>query len=201
MPVSTTHNDNDLLALIRRDDEDAFRALYDRYWNKLLMQAYLKTKSYEESEEIVQDAFVGLWRRRSSIQIKNSFYTYISSVVKYEILRRLAARKAKNDFERDAALVYTEEDNCTQQWLSYEELRIQIEATIQTLPEKCRMVFRLSREAGLTEKQIANKLHIAPKTVEAHKSKALKVLRTSLAHLLGAFLSLFILIMAILQDC
>jgi RNA polymerase sigma-70 factor (family 1) len=182
------YTDEELIQRMSRDDERAFRLLYERYWDKLLVHAYLKLGSNGEAEEIVQDAFVGLWRRRGSLQLKNSFYTYISSVVKYEILRRLASRKAKTDFEKDAIHLYREEDDSTIQWLNYEDLREQIESTIRSLPEKCRIVFRLSREEGLTERQIAHTLHISPKTVEAHKSKALRVLRTSLAQFLGLFL-------------
>jgi RNA polymerase sigma-70 factor (family 1) len=170
-----------------RDDEPAFRLLYERYWDKLLVLACLRLGSNGEAEEIVQDAFVGIWRRRAHLELKNSFHTYISAIVKYEILRRLASRKTRTDFEKKVAHLYKEEDDSTLQWLNYEDLRLQLESTIQSLPEKCRIVFRLSREEGLTERQIADTLQISPKTVEAHKSKALRALRTSLAQFLGSF--------------
>jgi len=176
--------------LIRRiscDDEAAFRILYERYWDRLLVHACSKLGSDGEAEEIVQDVFVGLWKRRHSLELRNSLPTYLSAIVKYEVLRRLASRKTKSNFEKETARLYTEIDNSTQQWLNYEDLRDQIEATVQALPEKCRLVFRLSREEGLTERQIAGVLHISPKTVEAHKARAFKALRHSLAHLLHFF--------------
>ena len=187
MPAQVPFTDEELIQRMSRDDEQAFRLLYERYWDKLLVHACLRLGSNGEAEEIVQDAFVGIWRRRASLQLKNSFRTYISAIVKYEILRRLASRKAKIDFEKKAAHLYSEEDDSTLQWLNYEDLRLQLESTIQSLPEKCRIVFRLSREEGLTERQIADTLQISPKTVEAHKSKALRALRTSLAQFLGSF--------------
>jgi len=187
LPAHVPYTDEELIQRISRDDEQAFRLLYERYWDKLLVHAYLKLGSNGEAEEIVQDAFIGLWRRRAFLQLKHSFYTYISAVVKYEILRRLASRKARADFEKSAAHLYREEDDSTLQWLNYEDLREQIELTIRSLPEKCRLVFRLSREEGLTERQIADSLQISPKTVEAHKTKALKTLRSTLAQFLGSF--------------
>ncbi len=187
LPSHTEHTDEELVRRLGMDDNHAFRLLYERYWDKLLAHAYIKLHSEQEAEEIVQDAFTGLWRRRSSLLLKNSFYTYISAVVKYEVLRRLASRKVKSDFEKNVIRLYEEADNSTQQWLNYEDLREQIESTIQALPEKCRLVFRLSREEGLSERQIADVLQISPKTVEAHKTRALRALRTSLAQFLHFF--------------
>jgi RNA polymerase sigma-70 factor (family 1) len=187
LPAHVSYTDEELIQRIGRDDEQAFRLLYERYWDKLLVHAYLKLGSNGEAEEIVQDAFVGLWRRRASLQLKNSFYTYISAVVKYEILRRLASRKAQTDLRKNAIHLYQEADDSTVEWLNYEDLREQLESTIRSLPEKCRLVFRLSREEGLTERQIADSLHISPKTVEAHKSRALRSLRTTLAQFMGSF--------------
>lgn len=152
------------------------------------MHAHVKLGAEADAEEVVQDVFAGLWKRRATLVLQHSFHTYISAVVKYEVLRRLAVRRTKDVFEQERARSFTETDNSTQQWLNYEDLREQIEATVQALPEKCRLVFRLSREEGLSERQIAEVLSISQKTVEAHKSRALKALRHSLAHLLHFFL-------------
>jgi RNA polymerase sigma-70 factor (family 1) len=192
------YSDMDLFRLVAKDDERAYRTLYDRYWNKLLVQAMLKLRVEEEVEEILQDIFLNLWRRRKTIQIKNTFHTYIASIVKYEILRQLAKQKAKNTLEGKVSALTTVEDNTTQDWLDFEDLRDQIEASVCSLPEKCQLVFRLSREKGLTEKEIAGALHIAPKTVEAHIGKALKILRSSLAGLSSVFFSLMFFFLRII---
>ena len=144
------------------------------------MQAYLKLQSTEEAEEIVQKIFINLWRRRQTIQIKYSFHTYVASMLKYEILHRLARINKEKQQQARAPWLHVVADNSTCQWLDYEQLRDEIEKEIQLLPEKCQLVFRLSREAGLSEKQIAESLKIAPKTVQAHLGKALKQLRTAL---------------------
>lgn len=192
-----SYSDMDLFQLVSKDDERAYRTLYDRYWNKLLVHAMLKLHVEEEVEEILQDIFLNLWRRRKTIQIKNTFHTYIASIVKYEILHHLARQKAKNTLEGKVSALYTVEDNTTQDWLDFEDLRDQIEASVCSLPEKCQLVFRLSREQGFTEKEIAGALHISIKTVEAHIGKALKKLRSSLTELSGVFFSLLFLFLRI----
>jgi len=191
------YSDIDLFQLVSKDDERAYRTLYDRYWNKLLVHAMLKLRVEEEVEEILQDIFLNLWRRRKTIQIKNTFHTYIASIVKYEILHHLARQKAKNTLEGNVSALYTLEDNTTQDWLDFEDLRDQIEASVCSLPEKCQLVFRLSREQGFTEKEIAGALHISLKTVEAHIGKALKKLRSSLTELSGVFFSLLFVFLRI----
>lgn len=177
------YSDKDLVLLMSKDDELAFRALYDRYWKKLLAQALIKLRSQEESEEIVQTVFVNLWRRRHSLQLKFSFHTYIASMLKYEVLRQLKQQQKEKLLKGRTAAFQSEEDHATLHWLDFGQLREQLEKTIQLLPEKCQLVFRLSREAGFSEKQIAESLNIAPKTVQSHMGKALKHLRASLQSL------------------
>jgi RNA polymerase sigma-70 factor (ECF subfamily) len=181
------YNDYELLTFIREDDEQAFHALYERYWKKVLVQALLKLAIQEEAEEMVQIVFMNLWHRRHKIELKHSFATYIAAITKYEILAQLARRKKEDELKKKLSMVCNGSDLSTSHWLDYEQLRNELEKNIQTLPEKCRLVFQLSRDKGLTEKQIAHTLHISPKTVEAHIGKALKLLRTSLQHFLGCF--------------
>jgi RNA polymerase sigma-70 factor (ECF subfamily) len=193
-----SYSDNELVLLIGKDDEQAFRILYDRYWKKLLVQALIKLQTAGEAEEIVQTIFINLWRRRHTIRLKYSFHTYVASCLKYEVLRQLALNKKEKYFRGDVSALHVVEDHSTRHWLDYEQLRDEIEKNVQLLPEKCQLVFRLSREAGLTEKQIAESLNIAPKTVQAHMGKALKQLRTSLQQLFYLFSAVSVLVVSFL---
>lgn len=173
------YHDDQLVQLIRDDDNiAAFEVLYNRYWEKLLIQAKWKTGSEEDAEEIVQQVFMNIWRTRKNLHLTHSFYTYIASCVKYEIMATIARKqKQKTAHHNFYTATGQEADNNTAEWIDYESTRRQLEDTIQQLPEKCRLVFRLSRENGFTEKQIAEKLSISKKTVEAHMTRALKALR------------------------
>ena len=172
--------DEQLVLLITENNDAAFRILYDRYWNRMLVKAFALLQSYDIAEEVVQDAFINFWKRRHTLQLKYSFHTYIASVVKYEVMAKLA-QKRKQPLYIDDMEIAPAADHSTQQWLDFDELKERIEYTIHTLPDKCQLVFRLSREEGLTAKQISDTLDISHKTVEAHISKAIKILRVSLS--------------------
>jgi RNA polymerase sigma-70 factor (ECF subfamily) len=179
MELSKNLSDEELILLIARDNAIAFKMLYNRYWKKMLVKAYAQLQSYTIAEEVVQDAFINLWKRRHTITLKYTFHTYIASVVRYEVMTQLA-KKNKQPLYIDDLEIPAVADHSTQQWLDFDELRSQIESLVDTLPDKCRLVFKLSRDKGLSDKQIAESLTISPKTVEAHISKALKTLRLSL---------------------
>lgn len=179
------YDDEQLIELLKNGDHIAFTMLYDRYWEKLLERAIIRLKSTEEAREVVQNTFIRLWNRKDNLDIKYSFYTYIAAVLKYEIIRKLAERKKRRLITEDLSPVPAQHpkiltDNTTEQQLDFKDLQQRLEASIGQLPEKCRLVFRLSREKGLSQKEIAASLNISQKTVEAHISNAIKKLRGSL---------------------
>lgn len=188
MALYSGHTDEQLVRLLQSSDEVAFTELYDRYWEKMLIRANMQLQSPEDAEEIVQDIFIRLWRRRETIDIRHTFHTYIASILKYECYRLLAEKKARKLVTQYGDLP-EKMDHSTEQWLDYESLRAELERTVQQLPEKCRIVFRLSREQGLTEKQIAENLQLSPKTIQTQMYRALKKLKTRL-HQCVAVLSL-----------
>ncbi len=180
-----SYDDAELIrCLKKKGDKAAYEELYNRYWKKLLVQAFIKLRNEIDAEEVVQDVFLNLWERRENIEIRKTFHTYMASCVKYQILTRLALQRKHATFEQEARLATNEAVNLTEDWLDYETTRRQIEETVQCLPEKCQMVFRLSREEGRSQKEIADALGISTKTVETHIGKALKVIRSSVQQFL-----------------
>jgi len=184
MPVYDALTDEQLVSLLIQDDEAAFRALYEKYWQRMLIKAFTQLNSQEDAEEVVQDAFINLWKRRSRLRLKFSFHTYIAAVVRYEVMARIALNKSRAYVALEEEQLQSMADDATRQWLAFDDLCDEIERTVKALPEKCQLVFRLSREKGLSDKQIAEHLDISQKTVEAHRTKALKSLRASLNQLL-----------------
>jgi RNA polymerase sigma-70 factor (ECF subfamily) len=167
------------MQLLQQNDEVAFAELYNRYWERMLIQANLLLQSHEDSEEIVQDIFVQLWKRRKTISLIYSFHTYLASILKYECFSLLAKKKARKlSFLQNE--VVEKADHSTQQWLDYETLRTSLETAVLQLPEKCQLIFRLSREHGLTDIQIAETLNITHKTVRTQMHRALKKLKIAL---------------------
>lgn len=183
---SPTLSDEELLALMKADDLAAFTALYHRYWKKLLAKAYARLHDYGDAEETVQDIFVRLWDRRRELELRFSFATYIQAALRYEILARAAdAATVRHIPLEEADLKSLSQLRTSSQLFEAEELQAEINKAVDGLPEKCRLVFRLSRDEGLSSRQIGRELGIAEKTVEAHLTKALKTLRDALLRLDG----------------
>lgn len=183
MELAKALTDEELVVLITQDNVKAFQLLYNRYWKKMLAKAYTQLQSHTIAEEVVQDAFINFWKRRHKIELKYSFHTYIASVVKYEVMTQLAKKNKEHLYMDDLSLPVVE-DHSTQHWLDFDEFKLQMDNFIHLLPDKCQLVFKLSREHGLSDKQISENLDISRKTVEAHISKALKTLRLSINNFL-----------------
>lgn len=173
------HTDEYLFLLLQNDDEKAFTELYERYWKKLLIRANLLLHSQEDAEEIVHDIFVILWRKRKTIEILHSFHTYIAAMLQYGCLKVLAKRK--RSVNKDITYEGLEiADHSAQQWLDFEHLREELEMSVKQLPDKCQLIFRLSREEQLSDKEIAVKLHLSVNTVRTQMHRALQKLKNSL---------------------
>jgi len=180
MHVPEEHSDEILFEQLRKDNQGAFKILYNRYWDKLLQVACTKLKVQEESEEVVQEVFLSIWSNRHKTVLNYSFRTYISAALKYSIYAKIATRSKHENVEIGEEVENQLIDHSTEQHLAFSEIIIQIETLVAQLPEKCQMVFRLSREQGLSTKEISSALDISEKTVEGHITKAVKHIKGNL---------------------
>jgi RNA polymerase sigma-70 factor (family 1) len=171
------HSENELAVLLKTGSEAAFSEIYNRYWDKLYIVARKRLDSAFEGEEIVQEIFCNLWRKRENFELSKGFNNYFSVAVKFEVINRLQKRTRNQLLEKNLSNELTEFDETTVEQLSFNELKQQLELTIRRLPEKCQIVFRLKHEEGLSQKQIAAQLDLSEKTVEAHLSKARKTIK------------------------
>lgn len=169
--------DVELIASLRGDDNQAFAEIYHRYWKKLLAIAYHHSKDKIIAEEIVQEVFIGLWNRRNELYIDN-LSAYLATAVKLSVFKQYARQKRRNQIKEataDPLLTGWDEEKIYSRFLQQH-----INGIVDVLPEKCRLVFRLSREEGLSIPEVAQRMGIAEKTAEAHLTKALKVLKLRL---------------------
>src|SRR6185312_5644500 len=104
--------------------------------------------------------------------------------VKYRVIKFMDKRNTQQKYTDHSQRVTSIADDSTEQWIEFEELRSRLAMFVADLPEKCRLVYRLSRESGYSQKRIATELGISEKTVEAHLGKALKTLRARLSSFL-----------------
>jgi len=176
--------DGELTDLLKSNDRGAFTEIYNRYWKRLFGIAANKIKDLDDAEEIVQDIFVSLWRRRDDLSGIISLGSYLAISVKYRVIKTLEKRNNAQKYANYYEYVMSVADNSTEEWMQFEELKSQLSQFVGELPEKCQLVYRMSRESGFPQKRIAEELGISEKTVEAHLGKALKILRTRLSQFL-----------------
>lgn len=151
--------------------------MYLRYWEGMFAFCLSNIQDEEHSKEIVQEVFKSLWERRDTLRLKEVERYLIRSVKlkTFEYIRNKVARQQHlNNISNSIESHYS--DNT----LIAEELSDKISNLVSTLPNQCRKVFQMSREQGLTNKQIANELVISERAVEYHISRALKTLKTEL---------------------
>ncbi|RQP18236.1 MAG: RNA polymerase sigma-70 factor, partial [Parapedobacter sp.] len=99
------YDDNQLLERLKADNERAFTAIYHRYWKLLFSVTANKLTTLDDAEEVVQEVFVDLWNRRSSIQVTTSLKSYLAASVKYQAWSLMARRqKELRNRERLTAL-------------------------------------------------------------------------------------------------
>ncbi len=182
-----SYNDATLVQLMSGGDDHAFREIYDRYWEKLLYVAGIKCRNLGIAEEIVQDIFLDLWNRRAVLKITGTLEGYLAVSVKYRVINAQVKMKKALDYQRHAGHTSDSNENMTERRLSFQELQGRLEQLVNQLPEKCRITYQLAREEGLSKKEIASRLRITEKGVEANLSRALKSLRVNLKHYLSVF--------------
>jgi RNA polymerase sigma-70 factor (ECF subfamily) len=177
MPKISTYADDQLVALLQDGDAEAFTEIYIRYWKLLFYVSSKRLNNYTEAEETVQNIFTDLWARRTSINIHTSLKYYLATAVQYQVMNFLAKKQILNSLEQTENKPST---NVADQALTFHELQQQIMELVRALPEKCRLVYHLSREKGLSNKNIASNLGISEKTVENQITKALARIRAGL---------------------
>jgi RNA polymerase sigma-70 factor (family 1) len=177
-------SDSELLALLRFGNEEAFSEIYNRYWKRLLSIAYNISKDKSVSQEIVQDIFIGIWSRRLDLNIF-CLNSYLASSVRLSMFKFIYRQKRRMEIE--SSNCPDESSTLSEELIDARFTQEYINKLIERLPEKCKLVFRFSRNAGLSISEISMELGISEKTVEGHLTKGLKALRLSLKNSLNLF--------------
>lgn len=172
--------DSILIRRIKSDDHEAFREIYDRYKYRVFSFAgrYLNDKS--DIEEIIQEIFVKLWKTRSRIKEDLPLYNYLFTITRNTILHKKQKQINEKKYLEYLKIYYSITTLSTQNEVQFKEAREKVDMAIRNLPPKRREIFLLNRNEGLTYREIAEKLNLSIKTVEAHIRLALQDLRKDL---------------------
>lgn len=175
---STNVNAGDpaLLARIASGDENAFRQVYVFYYRRLYQFAYALVKTREPAEEIVEDVFVRVWQQRETISSIQNLRVYLYTAIKNSALNYLS-QKARQSITEPFDHIHISIGNAgdtPEQILITAEIQQKIQAAVDALPPRCKMIFKLVREDGLKYKEIAGILNISVNTIDAQMAIAIK---------------------------
>jgi RNA polymerase sigma-70 factor (ECF subfamily) len=170
------YTDEQLLAALRKGDECAFEEIFKRYWSRFYTIARTKIHSHEEAEEIVQAIFFALWEKRETLAIANLVH-YLHTAVKNRVINHIRHQITQRKYWEYYRRFIPSQSPVTQDTVDFDNLSEAVTEAVNSLPEKSRQVFRLSRLEGQSTAEIANRLKLSEKAIEYHLTKSLKHLR------------------------
>ena len=181
-------SDQYLLSRISLGDVKVFEELFNTYYLVLCSYATKIVGDIDQSKDIVQNVFVAVYDKRRTLAINTSVKSYLFRAVHNACLNHLKRISVYDEHHSYLASLQLESDSHNA--MIQAELENQIWSEIQKLPEQCQKIFTMNRFEGRKNKEIAETLGISIRTVETQISKALKILRKNLNHLMPTLLLL-----------
>jgi len=173
--------DRKILKRFKEGDAEAFDVIYHNYSKKMFHFALGLVKDEDISKDLVQEVFVNLWEKRGQVDLNLNFDNYIFTIA-YNSIRKYFRKKSIETKVIDHLVKNSPEIiESVDGTVIYNELLGLASKTIENLPPKRKIVYKLSRQDGMKIKEIASKLNISTRTAENHLVKALKHLKEELS--------------------
>jgi RNA polymerase sigma-70 factor, ECF subfamily len=171
-------------------DQKALRFFFDKYYDKLcnFVNSYIHNPSI--AEEIVQDIFIYFWENKENLNISYSVKSYLYKSTKNRSLNFIRDEKKKKMIQDKILNDSSFESTPNESYLDSDQLRQIIDASIESLPPRCREIYYLCKNEHLTHKEVAVKMGISEKTVENQMNISFQKLK---AYLLPYYDKIFIL--------
>lgn len=162
-----TENEYLILEQLSKGNSEAFRKLYLFYYDRLFRFALTFLHSEPASEDVISDVFFNLWRDRYTLPFIPNLQAYLYQAVRNGCLNVLkSGYVSKRDELPDTELQVTVSSDSPLEELAYKELTEAIAKAVVSLPERCRLIFRMAKEDGMNHKEIAEALNVKLCTVE-----------------------------------
>ena len=194
--MNINKSNTELLKLLKSGDMKAFDIIYKKYSRRLYGFVFRYLKQEADTEEIVQEVFIKIWQSRDKINIYSSFESFLFTIAHNATVNLLKKRATEQKYvEHVKSLQHIDEDYELTDEIQYKELKHKFQNLLNELSPRQNEIFQLSREEGLSHKEIAEKLGISVNTVKNHLVTTLSFLKSRLDNGLlisGLFISLFL---------
>ncbi len=186
-----------LLGQLADGDLAAFRLLYDNYHNKVFFYILRFTGSRQLAEDILQEVFIKVWVGREKMKDIRSLDAWLFTLAKHKIINGFKRLSLEHTVIAEIADTMEEPVDATTQVVDYNEIKRALQTAIEQLPPQQKIVYRLRREQGLKNDEIASKLNISPLTVKKHIAQASQAIRILLAKQASIPVSLLVVFLKI----
>lgn len=175
-----------------------FENFYITWYSRVKYFARDYVLSEEEAENIAQDVFLEFYQKRDSLDFHINVIAYLFTSVKNKcidylrrkLLEQEAAAKMQEEFDLSFRMKFDSLEAFNLEGLSEDNIKDIIEKALESLPERCREIFVMSKIEGKKQKEIAEELGVSVKTIECQMTIAYKKLREELKNYLPLLLFL-----------
>jgi len=178
--LSEEDNQRNIIGSLNKGDVFCFDEIYLKYNKKIYSFTLAFLKNREDSEGVVQEVFLTLWRKRNDIKIDQDVGSYLFTIT-YNTIRkhfRKLARERKH--LKEFSISAPTEDDSTNSGIEYQNLLENAESAIQDLPPRQKTIYNFNMQDGMSAKEIGEKLDISTKTVENHLYRAKSYLKKTI---------------------
>jgi RNA polymerase sigma-70 factor (ECF subfamily) len=180
--ITKTSSDAILIEACRKNKQEAFKILFDRYWEPLFQAASKRLRDANVAKDVVQEIMISLWLKRHLLNAdtNGSISAYLFTVLRYRVITYLADISKFEPLEPVRQQVFTLHRDDVPDRLLSNELQSVIEQAIELMPDSMKRTFVLSRRQNCTVKEISSSLSLSEQTVKNLLSQALKRVRSSI---------------------
>lgn len=179
-------SEKEIISKLRKGDKETFEYLFQDNYKNLVLYAKKFVMDTEIARDLVQDIFIYLWEKRQKLTINKSLSSYLFRAVRNACINHLKRESTKDNYVKNFlsnlndGFYKTSANEDAYELVVHKDLSGKIGDIIETLPEQCRNIFKMSRYRGMKNKEIAEIYSISPRTVETQIYRALKVLKENL---------------------
>ena len=166
-----------LLFQIQQDNKYAFKQLYQNYYSRVVAFIAGIIKKQETAQDLAQDVFVNIWLNRKTLDVSRNLQNYLFVASRHAAINYL--KKELSVTSEPIENMHTDigSDITVEDMLFAKEIRLLIEMVVSEMPAQRQRIYRMSREQGVSNEEIASKLGISKRSVENQISLALKEIR------------------------